>query len=158
MNTHPYLRAYMAGVVVPSLGLLVALTVFILTRLVFHVPIRGSLWLIYAESMLFIIGNLGMGLFISTLARTQAQAMQVSYFFVMPNILLSGFMFPREGMPAIPREIGLVFPLTYYLQVLRGIVLKGVGLRELWPQTLALVGFALLYFTFSVSRFRKSLE
>ncbi len=132
--------------------------VLLIGRLVFNVPIRGSLWLIYAESMLFIIGNLGLGLFISTLARTQAQAMQVSYFFVMPNILLSGFMFPREGMPIIPREIGLVFPLTYYLQVLRGIVLKGVGLRELWPQTLALVGFALLYFTFSVSRFRKSLE
>ena len=132
--------------------------VLLIGRLVFNVPIRGSLWLIYAESMLFIIGNLGLGLFISTLARTQAQAMQVSYFFVMPNILLSGFMFPREGMPIIPREIGLVFPLTYYLQVLRGIVLKGVGLKELWPQTLALVGFALLYFTFSVRRFRKSLE
>ena len=132
--------------------------VLLIGRLVFNVPIRGSLWLIYAESMLFIIGNLGLGLFISTLARTQAQAMQVSYFFVMPNILLSGFMFPREGMPIIPREIGLVFPLTYYLQVLRGIVLKGVGLKELWPQPLALVGFALLYFTFSVRRFRKSLE
>jgi ABC-2 type transport system permease protein len=132
--------------------------VLLIGWLVFHVPIRGSLWLIYAESMLFIIGNLGLGLFISTLARTQAQAMQVSYFFVMPNILLSGFMFPREGMPLIPQKIGLAFPLTYYLQVLRGIVLKGVGVQELWPQTLALLGFALLYFTFSVRRFRKSLE
>jgi ABC-2 type transport system permease protein len=84
--------------------------------------------------------------------------MQASYLFVMPNVLLSGFMFPREAMPPVAREIGLAFPLTYYLQVIRGVLLKGVGIRELWPQTLALLGFAVIFFTFSVRRFRKQLE
>jgi ABC-2 type transport system permease protein len=104
------------------------------------------------------VANLGMGLFISTLARTQSQATQSSYLFVMPNTLLSGFMFPRDGMPPVAKQIGLFFPLTYYLQVIRGIVLKGVGLRELLPQTLALVAAAIVFFVFSVRRFRKQLE
>jgi ABC-2 type transport system permease protein len=84
--------------------------------------------------------------------------MQSSYLFVMPNVLLSGFMFPREAMPLVAREIGLAIPLTYFLQVIRGVVLKGVGIRELWPQTVALALFAIIYFTFSVRRFRKQLE
>jgi ABC-2 type transport system permease protein len=132
--------------------------VLIAGHYVFNVPIRGSVALIYGETLLFIVASLGMGLFISTLARTQAQSMQASYLLVMPNVLLSGFMFPREAMPPIARQIGLIFPLTYYLQVLRGIILKGVGLSALWPQTLALAGFALVFFTFSVRRFRKQLE
>ncbi|MGH7741257.1 MAG: ABC transporter permease [Candidatus Eiseniibacteriota bacterium] len=132
--------------------------VLLVGGLVFHVPMRGNLLLIYAETLLFIIANLGMGLFISTVARTQAQSMQSSYLFVMPNVLLSGFMFPREAMPPLAKQIGLAIPLTYFLQVIRGVVLKGVGLRELWPQTLALALFAIIYFTFSVRRFRKQLE
>jgi ABC-2 type transport system permease protein len=132
--------------------------VLLIGRLVFNVPMRGNLLVIYAETLLFIIANLGMGLFISTLARTQAQSMQSSYLFVMPNVLLSGFMFPREAMPPLAKQIGLAIPLTYFLQVIRGVVLKGVGLRELWPQTLALALFAIIYFTFSVRRFRKQLE
>jgi len=121
------------------------------------VPIRGSVPLIYAVSLLFIVANLGLGLFISTLARAQAQAMQASFFFLLPNVLLSGFMFPREAMPGAARAIGLLLPLTYYLQIMRGIVLKGVGLAELWPQALMLVVFALLFFTFSTLRFQKQL-
>ena len=132
--------------------------VLLVGSLVFNVPMRGNLLVIYAETLLFIIANLGIGLFISTLARTQAQSMQASYLLVMPNFLLSGFMFPREGMPMLARQIGLVFPLTYFLQIIRGVVLKGVGLRELWPQTIALAFFALVYFAFSVRRFRKQLE
>jgi ABC-2 type transport system permease protein len=124
----------------------------------FHVPIRGSLLLIYLLSFPFIVANLGLGLLISTLAKTQAQAMQVSFMILLPNVLLSGFMFPREGMPPFAREIGLTLPLTYYLQIMRGIVLKGVGLEALWPQALALVGFALLFFSFSSLRFHKQLE
>jgi ABC-2 type transport system permease protein len=119
---------------------------------------RGSLVLVYAAALLFIVANLGLGLFISTLSKTQAQAMQVSFFFLLPNVLLSGFMFPREAMPEAARWVGLLLPLTYFLQVIRGIVLKGVGILELWPQTLALVGFALLFFTFSTLRFHKQLE
>lgn len=124
----------------------------------FHVPIRGSVLLIFLLSFPFIVANLGLGLFISTLARTQAQAMQVSFMFLLPNVLLSGFMFPREGMPPFAREMGLALPLTYYLEIVRSIALKGVGLEALWPQALALVGFAVLYFTFSTLRFHKQLE
>ena len=139
-------------------GMVQITAVLLVGHYLFHVPIRGSLPLIYAVALLFIIANLGLGLFISTLATTQAQAMQVSFFFLLPNVLLSGFMFPREAMPDAARWIGLALPLTYFLQVIRGIVLKGVGLVELWPQAAALVGFALLFFTFSTLRFHKQLE
>jgi ABC-2 type transport system permease protein len=99
-----------------------------------------------------------MGLFISTLVRTQSQAMQASYFFVLPNILLSGFMFTREGMPFPAREVGLIFPLTYYLQILRGVLLKGATLGDVLPQAGMLLLLAAVFFGFSVTRFRKQLE
>jgi drug efflux transport system permease protein len=124
---------------------------------IFHLPIRGSLLVVYAVTFLFITANLGLGLFISTLAKTQAQAMQGSYFFFLPNVLLSGFMFPREGMPFIAREIGLVFPLTYYLQILRGVILKGENFLDVLPQTGMLLLLALIFFGFSVQRFQKRL-
>ena len=132
--------------------------VLLLGHYLFHVPIRGNLVLLYLLSFAFIVANLGLGLFISTLARTQAQAMQVAFMFLLPNVLLSGFMFPREAMPIGARLLGYAIPLTWFLQVIRGVLLKGVGLIELWPQTLALVGFAMLFFTFSTLRFHKQLE
>ncbi len=131
--------------------------VLTLGHFIFSMPIRGSLLVVYAVTFLFITANLGMGLFISTLARTQAQAMQGSYFFFLPNVLLSGFMFPREGMPFVAREVGLVFPLTYYLQILRGVVLKGANFLDVLPQTLMLLLLALVFFGFSVQRFQKRL-
>jgi len=131
--------------------------VLTLGHLIFQMPIRGSLLVVYAVTFLFITANLGLGLFISTLARTQAQAMQGSYFFFLPNVLLSGFMFPREGMPHVAREIGLLFPLTYYLQILRGVVLKGANFLDVLPQTGMLLLLALLFFGFSVKRFQKRL-
>jgi ABC-2 type transport system permease protein len=139
-------------------GLVQITAVLIVGHLLFHVPIRGNLLTVYAAALLFIVANLGLGLFISTLAQNQAQAMQVSFFFLLPNVLLSGFMFPREAMPDGARMLGWGLPLTYFLQVIRGIVLKGVGLTELWPQTLALVGFAIVFFTFATLRFQKQLE
>jgi ABC-2 type transport system permease protein len=132
--------------------------VLTLGHFLFRVPMRGDLLLVYAITFLFIVANLGIGLFISTIARSQAQAMQISYFFVLPNVLLSGFMFPREGMPPLAREVGLLFPLTYFLKILRGILLKGVGLGSLWPEVVALLGFAVLFFAFSVQRFHKNLD
>jgi len=132
--------------------------VLLVGHFLFRVPIRGSVPLIYGLSFLFVVASLGLGLFISTLARTQAQAMQTSFLFLLPNVLLSGFMFPREGMPPFAREAGLILPLTYYLQIMRSIVLKGVGLAELWPQSLALVAFAVLFFSFATMRFNKQLE
>ncbi len=131
--------------------------VLTLGRLIFHMPIRGSLLVVYAVTFLFITANLGLGLFVSTLAKTQTQSMQGSYFFFLPNVLLSGFMFPREGMPHVAREIGLLFPLTYYLQVLRGVVLKGANFLDVLPQTLMLLLLALVFFGFSVKRFQKRL-
>jgi drug efflux transport system permease protein len=132
--------------------------VLVLGSLLFRVPIRGSLLTIYLVAFVFIVASLGLGLFVSTLARTGAQAIQSSFFFLLPNIMLSGFMFPREGMPAFAQWLGWTIPLTYFLQVLRGVILKGVGIEALWPQTLALVGFAILYFTFAVQRFHKTLD
>ncbi len=132
--------------------------VLVLGSLLFRVPIRGSLLTIYGIALLFIVASLGLGLFVSTLARTGAAAIQSSFFFLLPNIMLSGFMFPREGMPAFAQALGWAIPLTYFLQILRGVILKGVGIEALWPQTLALVGFAIFFFAFSVQRFHKTLE
>jgi ABC-2 type transport system permease protein len=150
----------MLGKILPYalVGYVQVTAVLLLGRFIFGMPVVGSLALVYAVTFLFIVANLGLGLFISTLVRTQSQAMQASYFFVLPNILLSGFMFPREGMPFLAREIGLAFPLTYFLQILRGILLKGATLRDVLPQTGMLLLLAALFFGFSVTRFRKQLE
>ena len=132
--------------------------VLVVGHFLFRVPIHGSLLLIYATSFLFVVASLGQGLLISTLVSAQAPAMQTAFMFMLPNVLLSGFMFPREAMPPFAREIGLFLPLTYYLEILRGIILKGVGIRELWQQSLALIGFAVVYFTFATLRFHKKLD
>jgi ABC-2 type transport system permease protein len=150
----------MIGKITPYMfvGLVQLSAVLVVGHFVFRVPIRGSVPLIYGVSLLFIIASLALGLIISTLARAQAQAIQASVFFLLPNVLLSGFMFPREAMPPVAHEIGYLLPLTFYLQIMRGMILKGVGLRELWPQVSILMGFALLSFAFAVRRFHKQLE
>ena len=129
-----------------------------LGELIFDIPIRGSVLLLYALTVPFIIASLGVGLLVSTFARSQAQAMQMTFFFMMPNILLSGYVFPRMSMPEPAQWIGLLLPLTYYLKVLRGILLKGVGLAELWRPTLSLAVFAAVLLTISVRRFSKTIE
>jgi ABC-2 type transport system permease protein len=126
--------------------------------LLFQIPMVGSFWLLIAMIGVFIVANLGVGLLISTLTRTQMQAMQLGFFFLLPNILLSGFMFPRAAMPAPAQWIGLALPLTYYLTVLRGILLKGIGLEQLWRETLILAAFAVALLALSVRRFRKTIE
>lgn len=125
--------------------------------LLFDVPIRGSLVLLYAMSLVFISGTLGLGIYISTLAQTQHQAMQISFFFLLPGIYLSGLLFPIEGMPPVGQALAYLMPLTYYLQILRGILLKGIGLSHLWPQLLILAVFGAVVFTLSVLRFQKKL-
>ena len=129
-----------------------------LAKLMFHIPLRGSLLELYIITFGFIVANLGIGLFVSTLVRTQAQAMQASFFFLMPNFLLSGFMFPRAAMPAPAQWLGWLLPLTWYLEVLRGILLKDIGLAFLWGQTLVLLAFAAVLVTLSVKRFSKTIE
>lgn len=126
-------------------------------HLVFEVPFRGSLPLLYALSFVFIAANLALGLVFSTVAATQQQAMQMSFFFLLPNILLSGFAFPWEGMPTPAQWLSEVLPLTHYLRIVRGITLKGAGLgdvvRELGWLSLILVGFV----TLASLRFQKKL-
>jgi ABC-2 type transport system permease protein len=129
-----------------------------LGKLIFDIPVRGSVLLLYTLTVPFIVASLGVGLFISTFARSQAQAMQLAFFFMLPNILLSGYIFPRMAMPEPAQWIGLALPLTYYLKVLRGILLKGVGLGELWRPSVSLIALALVFFVVSVRRFTKTID
>jgi len=130
----------------------------VVAHFVFDVPIRGSLTLLYALSLVFMMGTLGIGIYVSTAARTVPQAMQLSFLTFLPSVYLSGLLFPIEGMPEGAQYLAAVIPLTYYLRIVRGIVLKGVGLGELWPNVLPLVVFGVIVFTLSVLRFRKQLD
>src|SRR5712692_3453705 len=127
-------------------------------RFWFGVEFAGNYLLLLALAGLFVLSSLGLGLLISTVSQTQAQAMQMALFVMLPSIILSGFVFPREGMPHPIREIGLLIPLTYFLQILRGIILKGVGVEVLWPEVLALAAFGVIVFGLSANRFRKTLD
>jgi len=133
-------------------------SVLILGKILFHVPIRGSIMLLYLLSLGFIVANLAIGLLVSTLVNTQLQAMQLSVIFLMPNILLSGFMFPRDAMPAVAQWLAYTLPLTYYLTILRGVLLKGIGIQYLWHETLILLVFAVLLIVISVRRFSKTVS
>lgn len=150
----------MLGKVLPFVlvGYVQMTVILTLGRLVFDVPLRGSLPLLYLAAVGFIGANLAIGLWLSTMVRTQAQAMQAGFLFLLPNLLLSGFMFPREAMPEPAQWIGAALPLTYFLQVLRGILLKGVGIEALWPQMSILMGFAVLFIALAVRRFHKTVE
>jgi ABC-2 type transport system permease protein len=123
----------------------------------FGVDIAGSFPLLVGLSVVFLLSSLGIGMLISTISQTQTQAMQVSLFVMLPSVLLSGFMFPREGMPWIIQQVSLLIPLTYFLQILRGIMLKGVGLEVLWPAVLPLALFGVGVFALSANRFNKRL-
>lgn len=153
-------QGLMLGKVLPFalVGYVQVTVILILGRLVFDVPIRGNVALLYLITAPFIIASLALGLFVSTVVRTQVQAMQLSFVFILPTVLLSGFMFPREAMPAFAQWLGAAFPITYYLRVLRGILLKGVGVDALWRETLALAAFAVVLLAFSVRRFQKNIE
>ncbi len=147
----------MLGKIIPySIVGYVQVTVALLVGiLVFDLPIRGSLALLYTLTSLFIIASLALGLLISTVTKNQMQAMQLSFFVFLPSILLSGFMFPREAMPLFFNLLGNLLPLTFYLQILRGIILKGVGISVLWPQVMALAIFIVIPLTISIKKFQK---
>jgi len=153
-------RSLMLGKMVPFVvvGFVQMTVVLGLGDLIFRIPNVGSMWLLYLLTIPFIVASLGVGLLISTVARNQVQAMQVSFFFMLPNILLSGYIFPRVAMPLPAQWIGLLLPLTYYLTIIRGILLKGIGLDNLWRPTVALAGFAIVIFAISVRRFSKTME
>ncbi|HEY7637211.1 MAG TPA: ABC transporter permease [Gemmatimonadales bacterium] len=132
--------------------------ILVLGHYILHVPFRGSLLLLYAMTLPFIIAVLGVGLLISTAVKTQTQAMQLSIFYLLPSILLTGFMFPKEAMPLFCRGLSALLPMTYYLTVVRSIALKGVGLAETWQPALILTAFAALLVIVSVKRFTKTME
>ena len=148
------------GKIVPYIGVgyLQMTLVLLFGSVVFDVPIVGSVQLLYGLSAFFIAANLALGLFFSTLAKTQQQAMQMSFFFLLPNILLSGFMFPWEAMPAPARWLSMVLPLTHYLRVIRGVVLKGSSLVELRYELLWLTGILIFLTVVASLRFRKKLD
>jgi ABC-2 type transport system permease protein len=125
---------------------------------VFDVPIRGSLVLLLFATTLYLLSSLGIGLFISTISRTQQQAMMTMFFFFVPAILLSGFIFPIANMPEWARLLTYANPLRYFLVIIRGIFLRGNGFDVLWPQFLSLAALGSIVFTFSSLRFRKRLE
>ena len=108
--------------------------------------------------MVFIAANLAMGFLFSTIARNQLQAMQMSFFFFLPSILMSGFMFPFRGMPAWAQTVGEVLPLTHFLRIVRGVMLKGNGLAEAWPNLWPLLVFMLAMATLAIARYQRTLD
>src|SRR5437773_4397181 len=125
---------------------------------VFDVPVRGSLTLLYLLAAAFMLGTLGIGIFLSAVSRTVPQAMQLTFLTFLPSIYLSGLLFPIEGMPVVAQYLSAVIPLTYFLRIVRGIVLKGVGFSYLWPSLVPLLIFGAVIFTLAVLKFRKTLD
>jgi ABC-2 type transport system permease protein len=127
-------------------------------RLLFHVPMTGSIPLLLLTSLVFIAANLAMGITFSTLAKNQLQAVQMTFFFFLPSLLLSGFMFPFRGMPGWAQVIGELLPLTHFLRIVRGILLKGNGFEEVILQLWQIMLFAVIVLTIGVKRYRKTLD
>lgn len=150
----------MIGKVLPfaGIGLIQTTLVLLLGAWLFDVPVRGSLLDVYIASILLILANLTLGLLISTKAQSQFQAMQMTFFVFLPSILLSGFMFPFAGMPKIIQWVAEVLPLTHFLRLIRGIMLRGASIVELWPEVLALVVFMVVMMTAAIMRFSKKLD
>lgn len=150
----------MIGKVLPyvAIGLVQTTVVLALGTWLFDVPISGSLLDVYLAACLLIVANLTLGLLISTRAQSQFQAMQMTFFVFLPSILLSGFMFPFAGMPKVIQWVAEILPLTHFLRLIRGIVLRGAGIWELWREVLALLAFTVVMMTVSIMRFRKRLD
>jgi ABC-2 type transport system permease protein len=139
-------------------GLIQTTIVLLLGVLLFAVPVRGSLIDLYAGAALFIAATLALGLVISTVAATQFQAMQLGFFTLLPSILLSGFAFPFDGMPRTVQWLAQALPLTHFVEIVRGVVLRGATLLELWRPVLKLLVFLAAAVTIAARRFHKSLD
>jgi ABC-2 type transport system permease protein len=150
----------MIGKVLPyvAIGLVQTTLVLLLGLWLFQVPVRGSVLDVYLAAMLLVVANLTLGLLISTRAQSQFQAMQMTFFVFLPSILLSGFMFPFAGMPRAIQWFAEILPLTHFLRLIRGIMLRGAGLFELWHEVLALVAFTAVMMAAAILRFRKRLD
>lgn len=150
----------MLGKVLPyvAIGLLQTTVVLALGMWLFQVPVRGGVPAVYVASMLLIVANLTLGLLISTRAQSQFQAMQMTFFFFLPSILLSGFMFPYSDMPRVVQWLAEVLPLTHFMRLIRGIMLRGASLADLWPEVAALLVFTVVMMAAAILRFRKRLD
>ncbi len=158
MPTRP--SEVLIGKIVPYIlfGYVQVAVILLAARFLFHVPMLGSIPLLLAVALLFVAANLALGITISTVAQNQLQAMQMTFFIFLPSLLLSGFMFPFRGMPGWAQVIGEVFPLTHFLRIVRGVLLKGNGLAgiagEIWPLAL----FAAVMVTVGIKRYRQTLD
>jgi ABC-2 type transport system permease protein len=160
INTPVSSLELMVGKVLPYIliGMIQLALILIVGGLLFDVPVRGSTFQLYLAAALFIAANLSLGLLISTVVRTQFQAMQLTVFVLLPSILLSGFMFPFAGMPRFAQWLGEVLPTTHFIRLTRGIMLREADLTELLPEVLALLAFTAIAMTAAALRFRKRLD
>ena len=137
-------------------GMIDVVLVLAVTLLWFQIPLRGSVWLLFGSSVVYLLCTFGLGLFVSTISSTQQQAMLTStFFFLIPMVYLSGFVFPIENMPRVMQWVTFVIPLRYFLVIVRGIFLKGVGWDLLWPQFAALAAWGVTVLTLAAFRSRK---
>jgi ABC-2 type transport system permease protein len=151
---------FIIGKTLPFLvtGMVTMTLMFLIARTVFGIHIQGSLTLLYTTATIYILGNLGLALLVSVTARTQQQALLTAFFILVPAILLSGFIFPIRNMPEIIQWLTVINPMRWFLQVLHGIVIKGVGVRILWMAIAAQTALAASFLALAVARFRKTLE
>ncbi len=150
----------MTGKIVPYIfiGLVQVSIILLAARFIFHVPFVGSAWMVYLAALLFIVASLTVGITLSSLAQNQLQATQLTFFYFLPSILLSGFMFPFAGMPKWAQVIGDVLPMTYFHRLTRGILLKGNGWVELWPSIWPLLVFTAVVMGIALRFYRKTLD
>jgi ABC-2 type transport system permease protein len=139
-------------------GLVDVALVTTVALLVFHIPFRGNPFLLLLCSVLYLLTTLGAGLFLSTISQTQQQAMMANFFFTTPAFMLSGFAFPIHNMPKVVQYLTYLNPLRYFIEIVRGLFLKGVGISVLWPQMVALAVFGVSVITLSALRFQKKLD
>lgn len=160
INTPVRTSELMLGKIVPyiMIGLIQLVIIFALGWYFFQVPIRGSELHVLLAALVFIATNLSLGLLFSTLAGTQFQAMQMTFFFFLPSILLSGFMFPFDGMPVIAQNIAEILPLTHFNRLIRGIVLRGADISSMLDELAALLLFMVVALSLAIARFRKRLD
>jgi ABC-2 type transport system permease protein len=158
MPTRP--SEVLIGKIVPYIlvGYIQVTVILVAASVLFHVPMEGNLLLLGLVALVFIAANLAMGITFSTIAKNQLQAVQMTFFFFLPSILLSGFMFPFRGMPAWAQALGEVLPLTHFLRIVRGILLKGNGIVDVSLQLWQLALFALIALTIGVKRYRQTLD
>lgn len=150
----------MCGKVLPYLvvGAVQVAVVLIAGRILFHIPFQGGLTLLIGAILVFVVALILLGYFISTIARTQMQAMQMTFFFFLPSLLLSGFMFPYAGMPGWAQELGEIFPLTHFLRVVRAVMLKGADWSEVSSSVYALFVFVGVLLILALKRFKRTLD